>query len=590
MRRIAATPIAGMGILLLASLLTNPTIASTNAALASAPLTVVRFKAALVAQDLSVKPVPRQHFQVVRDIQATGEATPGAAVPGAAGQGSAPLEVVTSLAGEAEASLSPGRYRVRSVAPLRLADAVLSWDVPFEVVAGQALTVELSNDNAKQEAIGPAAAAPPAEDPTRRSTAATIFRAARDSVFTLETETGHGTAFLVDAKGLLLTNQHVVAGSRYFTAAFDDEHRLEAKLLIADSNEDVAVLAVNLEQLTGLPVATLADDSEEHPAAQEGDDVYAIGSPLHQQKIITAGIISKIEAGAWITDVMIDHGNSGGPMFDTKRRVIGINTFGEGRGVSGTIRIYKARQVLEQARVKLGETTNAMPSAAFRPAFPKAHYPAEEMKRMVLLQDFDLEKYHVDGNRFNVYVLTPPAQCYADHQTEIVAAKGRKKRRKDSAAQDTYDPTADIKDWAQYVGEYRAVVQIVVEPKIKATAGSALASGFAGSRVLHYRYQGDVDTLRLRLNALQVTPIAIGREPIGGKMQGPGGHMEDVAYLGYAEFTPDTFDPVAGKNGGLVVEIVDESRNGEVTKVTIPQDLVQRVWNDFAPMRKTPGP
>jgi S1-C subfamily serine protease len=579
-----------MGILLLASLLTNPTIASTNAALASAPLTVVRFKAALVAQDLSVKPVPRQHFQVVRDIQATGEATPGAAVPGAAGQGSAPLEVVTSLAGEAEASLSPGRYRVRSVAPLRLADAVLSWDVPFEVVAGQALTVELSNDNAKQEAIGPAAAAPPAEDPTRRSTAATIFRAARDSVFTLETETGHGTAFLVDAKGLLLTNQHVVAGSRYFTAAFDDEHRLEAKLLIADSNEDVAVLAVNLEQLTGLPVATLADDSEEHPAAQEGDDVYAIGSPLHQQKIITAGIISKIEAGAWITDVMIDHGNSGGPMFDTKRRVIGINTFGEGRGVSGTIRIYKARQVLEQARVKLGETTNAMPSAAFRPAFPKAHYPAEEMKRMVLLQDFDLEKYHVDGNRFNVYVLTPPAQCYADHQTEIVAAKGRKKRRKDSAAQDTYDPTADIKDWAQYVGEYRAVVQIVVEPKIKATAGSALASGFAGSRVLHYRYQGDVDTLRLRLNALQVTPIAIGREPIGGKMQGPGGHMEDVAYLGYAEFTPDTFDPVAGKNGGLVVEIVDESRNGEVTKVTIPQDLVQRVWNDFAPMRKTPGP
>jgi hypothetical protein len=189
-----------------------------------------------------------------------------------------------------------------------------------------------------------------------------------------------------------------------------------------------------------------------------------------------------------------------------------------------------------------------------------------------------------------VYVLTPPAQCYAVHKTEILAAKGRKKRRKDSAAQDTYDPTADIKDWAQYVGEYRAVVQIVVEPKIKATAGSALASGFAGSRVLHYRYQGDVDTLRLRLNALQVTPIALGREPIGGKMQGPGGHMEDVAYLGYAEFTPDTFDPVAGKNGGLVVEIVDESRNGEVTKVMIPQDLVQRVWNDFAPMRKPAGP
>jgi S1-C subfamily serine protease len=576
-----------MGILLLLLL---PFLV-TNPAFAADPPNIVRFKAALVAPDLSVRPVPRQHFQVVRDGQGGGEATPGAA-----GQESAPIEVVTSLAGEAEASLPPGRYRVRSVAPLRLADAVLSWDVPFEVVAGKALTVELSNDNAKQEAIGPAGGgatgtgAAPAEDTAGRSTAATIFRAQRDAVFTLETETGHGTAFLVDPKGLLLTNQHVVAGSRYFTAAFDDEHRLEAKLLVADSNEDVAVLAVNLEQLPGLPVTTLADDSEEHPAAQEGDDVYAIGSPLHQQKIITSGIISKIEAGAWITDVMIDHGNSGGPMFDTKRRVIGINTFGEGRGVSGTIRIYKARPIIEQARARLSETAGAMPSAAFRPAFPKAHYPAEEMKRMVLLQDFDLEKYHVDGDRFHVYVLTPPAQCYAEHKTEILAAKGRKKRRKDSAAQDTYDPTADIKDWAQYVGEYRATVQIVVEPKIKATAGSAFASGFAGSRVLHYRYQGDVDTLRLRLNALQVAPIVFGREPIGGEMKGPGGHMEDVAYLGYAEFTPDTFDPAAGRNGGLVVEIVDESRNGEVTKVTIPQDLVQRVWNDFAPMRKTPAP
>ena len=538
------------------------------------PAVLVKFKAAVVAPDLSVKPIPRQRFVIVREgtEPASGE-TPA---------GSLPVEIITSLDGDAQATLAPGRYRVRSAVPLRLTDVVLTWDVPFEVVQGEAPTIELSNDNAKQEPI-----AGPAGEPTGRSTASTLFRAQRDAVFTLESETGHGTAFLVDAKGLLLTNQHVVAGSRYFTAAFDDEHRLEAKLLVADSTEDVAVLAVNLERLPGLPVATLADDSEEHPAAEEGDAVFAIGSPLHQQKIITSGIISKIEAGAWITDVMIDHGNSGGPMFDVRSRVIGINTFGEGRGVSGTIRIYKARPMLEQARARLGETATAMPSADFRPAFPKAHYPADEIKRLVLLQDFDMEKYHVDGNHFSVYVLTPPAQCYAQHKEEIIAAKGRKKRRKGSTAEDTYDPAADIKGWAQYVGEYRATVQIVVEPKLKATAGSAFASGFAGSSVLHYRYQGDVDTLRLHRNAQPVTPIVLGREAVGGRLKGPGGHMEDVAYLGYAEFTPDTFDPAAGKNGGLVVEIVDESRNGEVTRVPIPDDLVKRIWNDFAPMRKS---
>jgi hypothetical protein len=61
--------------------------------------------------------------------------------------------------------------------------------------------------------------------------------------------------------------------------------------------------------------------------------------------------------------------------------------------------------------------------------------------------------------------------------------------------------------------------------------------------------------------------------------------MEDIAYAGYAEFLADAFQPGTGADSEMKIEIVNEAKDGEVITVSISSAVIQKVWNDFAPMR-----
>ena len=538
---------------------------------ATAEVVTVTVRAAIVDSDLSVRPVPKQRFEIVPE-------SPGEVI----------VTVTTSFAGECQTLLSPGKYHIRSVSPVEFGQRRFEWDVRFEVTGGGPATIELSNDNATPGTDSATDSGRPAAVATSiagtASSAKQIFQALRDGVVTLESEGGHGSGFVVDGRGLIMTNEHVVSGSRHFTASFDDEHRLPASVVVADANEDIAILVINPNQLSHLPVVKLALDAPERPAVQEGEPVFAIGSPLHQEKIITAGIVSKVETGAIISDVMIDHGNSGGPLLNAAQEAVGINTFGEGRGVSGTVRIWKAMPLFEDAKRKMA--TIPIPSGEFLPSIPKTKYPVDAMKRIVMTEDFDLEQYHIVARQFDVFILTPPALCYFEHQDDIKAAKGRHQRRKNTTSADTYDPISDVKGWAQYVGEYLPIVRVEIIPRVKVTAGSAFGAALLGSNaVIHYRYQGDVDTVRLIRNGKEIQPLRLGRAPVEQRFAGAAGHMEDVAYRGYAEFLPETFAPFTGENDRMVLEIVNEAKDGATIKADIDAELLNKIWQDLAPLR-----
>src|SRR5260221_12255767 len=92
------------------------------------------------------------------------------------------------------------------------------------------------------------------------------------------------------------------------------------------------------------------------PPVQEGERVFTIGSPLTLDKIITTGIVSKVEPHTIISDININPGNSGGPLFNGAGQGIGLTTFGTcgegGPGVSGIVRLEEALALLEQNRAK----------------------------------------------------------------------------------------------------------------------------------------------------------------------------------------------------------------------------------------------
>jgi serine protease Do len=170
-------------------------------------------------------------------------------------------------------------------------------------------------------------------------------------------QTGIGSGVIIDAKGLVLTNNHVVSGAEEVLVKTADEVEHRARVKGTDPATDIAVLQI--QDVKGrLPVATLGSSD----AIRVGDYVMAIGSPFGLDLTVTSGIISAkarvIGAGPYDeflqTDAAINPGNSGGPLFDLDGKVVGINTaiVASGQGIGFSVPIDLVKSILPQLETK----------------------------------------------------------------------------------------------------------------------------------------------------------------------------------------------------------------------------------------------
>jgi serine protease Do len=161
-----------------------------------------------------------------------------------------------------------------------------------------------------------------------------------------------GSGFLVDSKGHVVTNAHVVDGADQVKVKLADEREFSAKVIGRDKRLDLAVL--ELSGATDLPAAAIGSSDQ----LRVGEYVVAIGNPFGLGHTVTMGIVSAkdraIGAGPYDdfiqTDASINPGNSGGPLFNLKGEVVGINTAinPNGRGIGFAIPSDALRDVLGQ--------------------------------------------------------------------------------------------------------------------------------------------------------------------------------------------------------------------------------------------------
>src|SRR5687767_1526997 len=166
-----------------------------------------------------------------------------------------------------------------------------------------------------------------------------------------------GSGVIVDPKGYILTNNHVIENARDITVRLSDSRKFPATLVGRDPKTDLAVLKV--EAPAPLPVAELADSDR----LRVGQWAIAIGNPFGLDRTVTVGIISataRTRVGVATyenfiqTDASINPGNSGGPLLNLDGRVIGVNTaiVATGQGIGFSIPINMAKDIMTQLIAK----------------------------------------------------------------------------------------------------------------------------------------------------------------------------------------------------------------------------------------------
>ena len=155
-----------------------------------------------------------------------------------------------------------------------------------------------------------------------------------------------GSGFVLDDKGHILTNAHVVASSTDVRVSFSDHRTVTARVIGKDPDTDLAVLAVSPKGKMLHPLE-LGDSS----AVRVGDPTVAIGNPFGLERTLTTGVVSALQrritapsgfaiADVIQTDAALNPGNSGGPLLDATGRVIGVNSqIATGDGGSGSVGI-----------------------------------------------------------------------------------------------------------------------------------------------------------------------------------------------------------------------------------------------------------
>ncbi|MGF1675958.1 MAG: trypsin-like peptidase domain-containing protein [Rivularia sp. (in: cyanobacteria)] len=207
----------------------------------------------------------------------------------------------------------------------------LTLCILFNLLTLTAVEQSLS-DNRHKLGYSNRAVAQTAEEQIARS----VYKKVSPAVVTVKDGKGHGSGFVVSQDGWIVTNAHVVEGSpSVVTVEFADGKQLPADVLgFAKGGLDLAVLKIHRQN--NLRTLTLATPG----SAEVGDRVFALGSPLESylNDTFTQGNINRIDRkdGRIQHDTVIQGGNSGGPLLNTKGQVIGVNTSGYGRLNSGT--------------------------------------------------------------------------------------------------------------------------------------------------------------------------------------------------------------------------------------------------------------
>jgi len=498
----------------------------------------VKLHIILVDRDLNQKPVPSFRVMLQRSDLAGQEA----------------IELKTALDGACEKSVPAGKYRITSAQPIEFQGKRYAWNMDV-TLSGAQQAIELTNDNATTEML-------PADKSTAPASSGgdlnTLFEKLKNSVVKVRADAHDGSGFIVDPAGLIVTNNHVVQQSGYVAVQFDQKRKVLAQVLATDTDKDIAVLWANLKPF---PEAVAANLVPTDAASQlvVGERVFTIGCPLGREKVLTTGVVSKVETKSITSDININPGNSGGPLFNLRGEATGITRAGL-RLLASIVPIAEVRPLIDQARQKMSGTP---PAAELLPVEPIDFFPSDALVSLLQRPEkMDTKPYFFPAGQFEVGVLTPSVRYYLGHKEQMDLARKAAKRSGTDASQ-TKAPSQAVES-AQ---DFPPTLILRVVPKF--------------STMWKVKFKNGFQKMRLLCGGKEIPPIDPGR--MDYELHDMREHVIDTTTQGFYSYAPDAISPSCGS---VSLEIFSEKDPNTPITQAIDTATVERVWADFEPYRK----
>ena len=503
-------------------------------AISGQTLVVLHIRAALIDATGQATPLAR-HALLISDNPPTRE----------------PRRIVTSIDGTADVRLRPGNYTVESDQPVAFQGKAYHWTQKLDVVAGRDSTLELTAANAVAEPIAPGTTDAPETLATDTSLS---LRQWLDSVVELWTPTAHASGFLVDATGLIVTNQRVVGDATSVEVQLSRSIKVAGTVVEADRQRDIAVVRIDPTVMASIRPVPLGCSSSSPPIAR-GQEIYTLAAPLRQQKGWTLGAVSRADARGIAADFSLATGGLGGPVFTASGDLVGVTSLpGEReeprRGAARVVRISDACEVVAAAARKVAAVPP--PSATNLPVEPMAPAPVAAFKDAVRRRAGSLKPYQIAASDFDVAFITPVLNYAAQSQ-----------------------PNQSFSNWSEYVADIPPVLLVRVTPRMmeslwsKVARGAAQTQGMALPPLTHLK--SGFQRLHAFCDRTEVTPI----HPFKLELRVS---ETDAIYEGLYVFDPAALGPGCGT---VTLVLHSEKEPGKAdTRVVVPA-VLQQIRRDF---------
>jgi S1-C subfamily serine protease len=528
-------------------------------------LSILHIKIALRDANQQVTPVPR-HALLISDNPAT----------------AAPRRIVTALDGTADVRLRPGNYTVESDQPVAFHGTAYQWTQVVDIAAGRDAVLELTADNAEAE---PASAATPTGAVPLEVDPALTLPQWQDSVVALWTPITHASGFVIDAKGLIATNQRIIGTATSVEVELTTALKVTARVLAADPARDVAVLWIDPKAAASVRPVPLGCGLATKPPIVDGQEIFTIGAPLREPKGMTSGTVSRVDPHDLASDLMLAPGSAGGPVFAAGGAVVGISSVvdekEDRRRGSRVVRIEEVCAVVASAEKKMAGA--APPNGSHLPMEPPGTFPVEALKEAVKRRAGSLNPYQTSSSDFDIALITPVHTYGAQNPPGQAGELERRSPRTPDARPGVVNPLEDFSNWSEYVAAFPPVLLVRATPKqvegfwTTVARGAAMTQGMSLPSIKHFK--SGFSRLRAFCGDVEATPI----HPFKLERRVS---ENDAIYEGLYVFDPGALRPDCG---AVKLELFSEKEPEKKDSRVVDAKVIEQIWQDFAPYRAQQG-